>query len=247
MRMRINHSHILLSSLCLCEGVNNMVRKQKWSNQKIARNLMLPLVGILVLLVAGVGAFCLLNQPKPTLFSVGQALEMSVEQDQETAGPIFGYTAGFPWASGTVRLTVDSALLYSSVEAAGIDPAECTASVDSAVPFVLMQITLENVDAQLYDGMNFAVGRLISAQAFEGWNVLNGDYLTQAPVYFSDYPPISEESRDYFKGELPPGATKTFQLGFSIVEMPDELVFEVGTNGTAHKYGISLGGLTPVA
>ena len=94
-----------------------MVRKQKWSNQKIARNLMFPLVGILVLLVAGVGAFCLLNQPKPTLFSVGQALEMSVEQDQETAVPIFGYTAGFPWASGTVRLTMDSTHLYSSIEA----------------------------------------------------------------------------------------------------------------------------------
>lgn len=224
-----------------------MARKQKWSNQKIVRNLMLPLVGILVVLVAGAGAFCLLNQPKPTLFSIGQTVEMSVEQDQDTAGPIFGYTAGFPWTSGGIRLTVDSALLYSSVEAAGIDPAECASTVDSAVPFVLMQITLENVDAQLYDGMNFAVGRLISAQAFEGWNVLNGDYLTQAPVYFSDHPPISEESRDYFKGELPPGATKTFQLGFSIVEMPDELVFEVGTNGTAHKYGISLGGLTPVA
>lgn len=220
-----------------------MARKQKWSNQKIIRNLMLPLVGILVLLVAGAGAFCLLNQPKPTLLSVGQPLEMSVEQDKKTAGPVFGYTAGFPWASGTVRLTVDSAQLYSSAQAAGVDPAECTANVDSVGSFVLLQITLENVDAQLYDGMNFAVGRLITAQAFQGWNVLSSGYLTEEPVYFSGHQPISDERRDYFEGELPPGAAKTFQLGFFLTELPDELVFEVGTNGTAHKYGISLGSL----
>lgn len=224
-----------------------MARKQKWSNKKIAKKIILPIVVILVLLVAGSGVFCLLNQPKPTLLSVGYPLEMSVEQDQETAGPIFGYMAGFPWASGGMRLTVDSVQLYDSVEAAGIIPEECTTTVDSAAPFVLLQITLENVNAQLYDGMNFAVGRLITAQAFEGWNVLNGDYLTETPVYFSEHQPVSDESHDYFEGELPPGKTKTFQLGFSIVEMPDDLVFEVGTNGMVHKYGVSLGNLVPTA
>lgn len=223
-----------------------MARKQKWSNKKITQKIVLPIVVILVLSVVGAGAFCFLNQPKSTLLSVGQTLEISVEQDQETAGPIFGYIAGFPWASGGMQLTVDSTQFYSSIQAAGIDPAECTAVTDNAVPFVLLQITLKNVDAQLYDDMNFAVGRLISVQAFQGWNVLNGNYRTESPVYFSEHQPISEERHDYFEGELPPGTTKTFQLGFSIAELPDELVFEVGTNGMAHKYGISLGDLTPV-
>ena len=224
-----------------------MTRKQKWSNQKIARRIFLPMGAVLLFLLVGGVAVCLWNQPKPALVSVGQTLEISVEQDQKTAGPFFGYTAGFPWASGAIELTVDSAQLYSSVQAAGIDLAECSASADSSGSFVLLQITLKNVDAQLVDGMNFAVGRLITAQAFQGWNVLNDNYLTEAPVYFSDHQPISEESRDYFEGELPPGASKTFLLGFSAAETSRELVFEVGTNGLAHKYGVSLGDLSLTA
>ena len=141
---------------------------------------------------------------------MGQTLEMSVEQDQKTAGPFFGYTAGFPWVSGAIELTVDSAQLYSSVQAAGIDPEECSASADSSGPFVLLQITLKNVDAQLYDGMNFAVGRLITAQAFQGWNVLNDNNLTEEPVYFSDHQPISEEAATTLRESCPPARQRLF-------------------------------------
>lgn len=124
---------------------------------------------------------------------------------------------------------------------AGIDPAECSLEIDPTAPFLVLDITIENIDAVLYEDMNFSVGHLVSSQAFEGWNVINGNYLSISPVYFSDHMPISSDSKDYFHGELPQGTSTTFQLGFSVSDLSADLVFELGNNGLIHKYGVELG------
>lgn len=175
-----------------------------------------------------------------TVVGIGTPITLSVEQDEETKGK-FGYTAALPWKSGSMRLTVDEADIFPSVEESGIDPAELSYTPDEGVPFVLVTITLENIDAQFYEDMHFALGALISAEAFEESNVENGDLFSLGPIYFSDHRNSSESSRDYFHGELPTGSTKTFQLGFLSYEPQKELALKLGTNGNCHKYGVKLG------
>lgn len=216
-------------------------KKQKWSNGKILRRIVLPILVFLVAIIIIIGIVCVSNQPHPIMTQIGQPITMSVEEDQNTQGFLFGYTAGFPWASGSMQLTVDNANLYSSFTEAGIDPAECSLEIDPTAPFLVLDITIENIDAVLYEDMNFSVGHLVSSQAFEGWNVINGNYLSISPVYFSDHMPISSDSKDYFHGELPQGTSTTFQLGFSVSDLSADLVFELGNNGLIHKYGVELG------
>lgn len=247
-----------------------MKKKQKWSNKEIARRIVAPILFVAVFTAVAIGVFTVLNKPTGVNFStndkfsskgsvtseqiqegqiskfgttvvgIGTPITLSVEQDKETEGK-FGYTAGFPWESGSMRLTVDQAQSYASVTDAEIDPAECAYLPEENTPFVLLQITLENVDAQLYDEMNFSIGSLISAEAFEGKNVQNGNFLSVEPIYFSEHRNSSEDSRDYFHGELNPGSSKTFQLGFLVYEPQKELALKLGSNGDNHKYGVTLG------
>lgn len=175
-----------------------------------------------------------------TVVGIGTPIILSVEEDEETKG-IFGYMAGFPWKSGSMELTVDKAEIFSSVAESGVDIAELTYTPDEGVPFVLVTITLKNIDAQFYEDMNFSLGVLMAAEAFEGNNVQNGDLLSMETIYFSDHRNVSESSRDYFHGELPAGSVKTFQLGFISCETQKDLVLKLGTNGNSHKYGVKLG------
>ncbi len=175
-----------------------------------------------------------------TVVGIGTPITLSVEQDEETKGNS-GYTAALPWKSGSMRLTVDKADIFPSVAESGIDPAELSYTPDEDIPFVLATITLENIDAQFDEDMHFALGSLISAEAFEENNVQNGDLFSSGPIYFSDHRNSSEGSRDYFHGELPIGSTKTFQLGFLSYEPQKELALKLGINGDCHKYGVKLG------
>ena len=175
-----------------------------------------------------------------TVVDIGTPITLSVERDEETKG-IFGYTAGFPWKSGSMELVVDKAEIFSSVADSGVDIAELSYTPGEGVPFVLVTINLKNIDAQFYEDMHFSLGVLIAAEAFEGNNVQNGDLLSMEPIYFSDHRNVSESSRDYFHGELPVGSVKTFQLGFLSYEMQKDLVLKLGINGNSHKYGVKLG------
>lgn len=139
-----------------------------------------------------------------------------------------------------MRLTVNKAELYPSISDAGISSEECAYTRDNNLPFILLDITLENIDAETIGDMTFFIGDLISAEAYESQNVQSDRFLTMSPIYYSDHPAVSDETRDYFHGELSPGTSKTFQLGFFADDTPKDVILKLGTNGCVQKYGVDL-------
>lgn len=201
---------------------------------------------ILILIATiGFGITYLFFAPRPQVVGIGEAIELSPEQDGKTARQPLNYMAGVPWKSGTVCVTVDQVQEFASLVEAGIDEEDCSIRRDEnrSAKFLLLQVTMKNIDAALYNEiMFFDTGHLMPHEAFEGWNVLNGGkYFTISPIYFSDHSPMDETSKDYWQGKLAPGESKTFQIGFFISAPSDSYILNLGTNGIVQKYGIRLG------
>lgn len=180
------------------------------------------------------------NKAGTTVVQIGEPITLSVEEDLATTGLLGNYDAALPWVSGSMRLTVNKAELYPSISDAGISPEECAYTRDDNLPFILLDITLENIDAETTGDMTFFIGDLISAEAYESQNVQSDRFLTMSPIYYSDHRAVSDETRDYFHGELSPGTSKTFQLGFFADDTPKDVILKLGTNGCVQKYGVDL-------
>ena len=180
------------------------------------------------------------NKDGTTVVQIGEPITLSVEDDLATTGLLGNYDAALPWVSGSMRLTVNKAELYPSISDAGISSEECAYTRDDNLPFILLDITLENIDAETTGDMTFFIGDLISAEAYESQNVQSDRFLTMSPIYYSDHRAVSDETRDYFHGELPPGTSKAFQLGFFADDTPKDVILKLGTNGCVQKYGVDL-------
>lgn len=51
---------------------------------------------------------------KPTVVNQNESLVLSIENDEKTSG-FFGFTAGFPWKSGELKLKVNSCEIFDNL------------------------------------------------------------------------------------------------------------------------------------
>ena len=215
--------------------------------------LLLCLCALLILAALLIGGVLLVisNRPTPVLVEMGQPILLNHQHDKESKTLLFSYYAGLDLEHGSVRSTVEGATLYPNLDAAGIDWADLSsAEADShgQTPFLLLDIYLENLDAQPTCGTFNAHYPLYPAQAFTGWSVIgDSPFLPIEPVYFSDHADADQETpgdssftSPYFHFTLSPGSSRRFQVGYFLQDTDQHYILNYGTSGTSRKYGAIL-------
>ncbi len=214
-------------------------------NKRLKKMIIIGLPALLVAVVLIVVTLATtVFKPVPVLVNMGEPIQLSQEQDMQTVGPFFTYSAGLTWKSGTLRITVEKATLYPNLASSGISATELAHYSEEQLqqPFLLLEITAENVDAQFFSPhMYFNTGSLVPAEAFSGWNVLRAeDFPNIAPRYFSDHQPQDDERKDYWAGTLEAGESKTYQVGYFLPDTSQSYILRYGSNGLCSKYGTRL-------
>lgn len=199
---------------------------------------------------------------KPTVINQTESITLSIENDEKTSG-FFGFTAGFPWKSGELKLKVNSCEIFDNLNEVESMSDEDKKYIESThfftkadkkmfgeLDFMLVDITLENVNA-VFDKDEYMLVNFfypMTREAFYKSNV-NLEYYLSECLYFDNHQPLSELAKENYKNyfstkyeNLAVGESYRFKLGFYIDEKTAEsnnIILKIGTSNH-NKYGIVL-------
>ena len=196
-----------------------------------------------------------------TIVQENEYIDLDVERDEETKG-MFGYTAAFPWYSGTVRARALSTELYDDVtQVPGLSDDELSylqsqsRESESGKSFMLVCMELENISAVLSDPRRsgdepadvFLIN-FFSPVLFDEHGRDTAHPIGEC-VYFDRHEPFDALKENHNKGyfrvgekSFQQGASLAFQLGFYLdekISQGDSVVLKIGVSDQM-KYGIQL-------
>lgn len=217
-------------------------------SRKLSRKEKVTLVILLVAIAVGIGAWQWFLQQRAAdreafeeaqkqQFAMGDAVVLDSAQDEsavdtESAFDTEGvpYMAGFPWR-GRMEVTVQSAKLYDTAAAAGIDEKKLFMGNTPGLPFLLIEVTIKNIDAEQ-----------MSSQSGKNWSNIS---FIRVPglldlSYFDGTPPGANPS-EWYCFALDKGSEATYHLGGFVDPTDADHPFDTLTlGGSSDKYTVKL-------
>lgn len=146
------------------------------------------------------------------------------------------------WVTGNMEVTLLKKQVFQTVEESGIDPAECIdfsffLEEPEKYVFLLLDVEVYNIDAVLDEGFDEELPFLISGffpiTEVNEDNPEMGSYGCEI-IYFSEHPPITSTSTNYYHYDIAPGERLRCQMGIMAAKVDYE----------NQNLWLSIGGLT---
>lgn len=155
-----------------------------------------------------------------TTESTSESNESEVELNDKNVGGTHLLPMDPP-KEGSMEVTLRSKQVFDSIKDSGLDTSECVIPqmvVDKPELYVclLLDIEIKNIDAKLKPGFDeelpFLISDLFPITEVNPDRPELGKYYA-GTIYFSDHPPITDTSTDYYHYNILPGETKNYQVG----------------------------------